>query len=335
MLSSTHFYHRITRKLVVGFGTIFNDMKLYRYNKAGTTEIERITVPLTYASKEKFYQRITQDPELTREIQMTLPRMSFEMNAITYDPLRKISSFNKQFIPNSNNVVKAITSAPYNFDFTLNIYVRNTEDGTQIIEQILPYFSPDYTIAIDLLGYPNYKVDVPIILNSVSQDLSNDTGGMDDVRVITWTLTFTAKAYLYGPISTDGAKLIKTAQANTYDSLYMGQRDREMHLTNGSGTFKIGELVYEGPTISAANATAFVKSWDSRSNNIIVQDVNNIFTPGNQIKGAVTNATYTVDTFAIADYKMVNLTVSVNPLTANANDAFGFIETIEQAPNIV
>jgi hypothetical protein len=104
---------------------------------------------------------------------------------------------------------------------------------------------------------------------------------------------------------------------------------------NGSGTFKVGELVYEGDYVSAANATAFVKSWDSRSNTLIVEDTKNIFTAGNKIKGAVTNATYVIDTFALADYKLTNLTVSINPLTANSNDAFGFIETLEEAPNIV
>jgi hypothetical protein len=334
MLSQGHFYHRITRKLVVGFGTIFNNIKLYRYDKSGVNEIERVTVPLMYSTKEKFYQRITQDPELTREVQMTLPRMAFELNSITYDPLRKVSSFNKQFVPNSNNIVKSITSAPYNFDFTLSIYVRNTEDGTQIIEQILPYFSPDYTITMDLLGYPNYKLDVPIVLNSVSQETSAE-GTPDEVRMITWTLTFSAKAYLFGPISADGTKLIKSAQANTFNSAYLGSHDRQMHLMNGSGTFKVGELVYEGDYVSAANATAFVKSWDSRSNTLIVEDTKNIFTAGNKIKGAVTNATYVIDTFALADYKLTNLTVSINPLTANSNDAFGFIETLEEAPNIV
>ena len=109
--------------------------------------------------------------------------MGFELTAITYDPLRKISSFNKLYAQDSATSTKAIPSAPYNFDFTLSVYVRNTEDGTQIIEQILPYFSPDYTINIDLIDEPSLKVDVPIILNSVSYEMA-DTGSADDTRTI-------------------------------------------------------------------------------------------------------------------------------------------------------
>ena len=140
MLSRTHFYHRITRKLVVAFGTMFNNLQLFRYDKSGNVEIERITVPLSYASKEKFYSRITQDPTLNKEVEITLPRMSFEMTGITYDPLRKVSLINSLYSPSNN--FSAVKQTPYNFSFVLSIYTRNTEDGTQLVEQILPYFAP-------------------------------------------------------------------------------------------------------------------------------------------------------------------------------------------------
>jgi hypothetical protein len=330
MLSGVHFYHRITRKMVVTFGTMFNNIMLKRYNKAGTQEIERINVPLMYAQKEKFYQRITQDPELTKETMMTLPRMSFEMTGINYDPLRKRSSFTNSFGEGTtNSTAKNVRSTPYNFDFTLSIYVRNVEDGTQIIEQILPYFAPDYTVKMDLVGIPTEKIDVPFILNSVSQDI-DDVGSTDPIRIIVWTLTFTAKGYVYGP--TTESKIIRKAIANTYDSTFNTQNERKITFSGGTGTFKIGELVYEGPTLAAANATAFVHSWDPTSNTMIVVDTNGILKTGKYMTGAVSNSSWNIATFAVENRQMVRQIIYPNPLNANADTAFGFTEVLQEFP---
>lgn len=333
MLSSAHFYHRITRKLVVAFGTIFNNMKLYRYNKAGTIEIERINIPLSYSAKEKFIQKITQDPLLTKEVQITLPRMSFEMISITYDPLRKISSFNDQFAANNSTQIKRVTSAPYNFDFNLNIYVRNTEDGTQIIEQILPYFSPDYTVTINLVGISALKVDVPIILQSVSQDVESTGSTEASTRMIVWTLSFTAKAYLYGPIA--DSKVIRTVSANTYyDNAENFIGERIITVGAGNGNYKIGELIYEGRTVSSANATGFVESWDSTSNTLTIIETNGVLATGKYIIGAVTNSSHVIVSTKVNDYQLTNLTITASSNTANVDTAFGFTETLEESPNI-
>ena len=333
MLSKQHFYHRITRKLVVAFGTMFNNIRMVRYNKAGTIEIERITVPLSYASKEKFYTRITQDPNLNKEVEMTLPRMSFDLTSINYDPLRKNSSFVKQFAPDTSTTVKTSYIAPYNFNFTLNIYVRNTEDGTQIVEQILPFFNPDYTVTLNLTEMG--PIDVPIILESVNYDVSNDTGSAEDVRVIMWTLEFTAKAYLYGPINSGKSKIIRKAVANTYiDNSPSGEVSRKLTLSSGVGQYKIGELVFEGKKLEEANATAYVKDWVTLSNTAVINDVNGIFSVGKKLRGAVSGAAYTISTIDVYENQMVYLSVVPNPITANANDDFGFTETIEEYPNI-
>ena len=332
MLSKQHFYHRTTRKLVVAFGSMFNNIRLVRYNKAGTTEIERITVPLSYMSKEKFYQRLVQDPNLTSPVQITLPRMSFELTSITYDPLRKRNLFSQEYAPSSNTTIKSAHVAPYNYNFQVNIYVRNTEDGTQLIEQILPYFTPDYTLTLDLVDVGNY-VDVPIILESVDYGVSGDVGSGDELRTIVWTLSFTVKAYLYGPI-TSNTKIIRKVTANTYDSTYIETGERKITLNTGSGDYKIGELVFEGKTISAANSSGFVKSWDNRANQIIVTDVAGVLLTGKKLTGAVTNTSYTINTFEINDNQLVNLTITPDPSNANANDDFGFTETIEEYPNI-
>ena len=317
--------------MVVLFGTMFNNVKLKRYNKAGTTEIERITVPLTYSAKEKFYARITQDPDLSREIQIVLPRMAFELTAITYDPLRKGSTFVDQFTAKDNGEVSRITRTPYNFEFSLYIFVRNVEDGTQIVEQILPYFAPDYTLSATLVD--GIKTDVPIILQSVSQDITNDTGEADQLRTIVWTLTFTVKGYLYGPTST--SKIIRQVTANTFFYNTEGTT-RQLNLGNpGSNTeFKIGELVYEGRTISDANSSGFVVSWDNTAKVLIISDASGIIQLGKQIRGAVTNASYNITSFQTADYQLSKLVITPDPLSANANDAFGFTEIITVAPDL-
>jgi len=267
MLSSRHFYHRIIRKIVVGFGTMFNDLKLYRYTKDGQTEIERITVPLSYANKEKFYVRITQDPGLDRSMRIQLPRMSFEMTAINYDPLRKITNFNPQFSPGKDgNSITTITSTPYNFSFDLVLYVRNVEDGTQLIEQILPYFAPDHTISMNLTGIQGDKVDVPIVLEGLSYDIAA-TGSPEETRVMTWTLTFTVQGWLYGFIN-DSVKVIRKSVANTFDSEVLQSGAKVLNLTSGFGDYKIGELVYVGRNLSSANASGFVSSWNNVANQI-------------------------------------------------------------------
>lgn len=333
MLSNTHFYHRIIRKLVVGFGTLFNNIQLKRYNKAGTTEIERIIVPLAYATKEKFYNRITQDPNLAKEVQLTLPRMSFELTSIDYDPLRKQSQYNLQFAAgDTGSTVKTVQITPYNFTFTLYIYARNTEDGTQIIEQILPYFKPDYTVKMDLVNISTLKTDVPIILDSINYD-AQAVGPSEELRTLVWTLTFTMKAWMYGPI-TSNAKIIRTATANTFDSSYYGTTDRKLLLDNGSGNFKVGELVYEGTTEISANASGFVKSWNNTANQIILTDVSGALTTNTRIRGAVSNTSYRIASFDINDNQLVNLTVTPDPNSANVDTAFGFLETFERYPNI-
>ncbi len=310
---------------------MFNNLKLKRYNKEGTAEIERITVPLTYSAKEKFYDRITQDPDLSRQIQIVLPRMAFELTAITYDPLRKNSSFVEQFTAKDNDEINRITRTPYNFEFSLYIFVRNVEDGTQLVEQILPYFAPDYTLTATLVD--GLKTDIPIILQSVNQDITNDTGEADQLRTIVWTLTFTVKGYLYGPTST--SKIIRQVTANTFFYNTEGTT-RQLNLGNpGSNTeFKIGELVYEGRTISDANSSGFVVSWDNTAKVLIISDASGIIQLGKQIRGAVTNASYNITSFETADYQLSKLVITPDPLSANANDAFGFTEIITVAPDL-
>jgi len=330
MLSDVHFYHRVIRKNVIAFGNMFNNLKLVRYNQAGTTEIERITVPLAYASKEKFYKRITEDPTYTQQVQTVLPRMAFNMDGLSYDPLRKNSSFIENF-SRTSDTLKRVKFTPYNFDFNLHIFVRNTEDGTQIIEQILPYFAPDYTITMDFLNLDGLELDVPIVFNSISLDDSYE-GEAESTRVLIWNLNFTMKGYLFGYIP--DTKQIKKSTANIYTEIKETLSSRELVLSGGSGDYKLGELVYQGSSVNETTAFGYVYNWEPISNTLFVNSISGEFTVNNDVTGAVTNSKYNLDSFVINPNQMVNITVEPSPNTANAWDDYGFTTTVEQYPNI-
>lgn len=313
--------------MVVSFGTMFNNIRLVRYDQSGTIEIERINVPLAYANKEKFYKRITQDPELTKEVQITLPRLGFNLDSITYDPLRKTSLYNTQFSPNSSGNLKSLQATPYNFDFTLSVYVRNVEDGTQIIEQILPYFNPDYTLSININGLPNNKVDVPIVLNSVNQNAQMDGSG-EDTRLLTWDLTFTVKGYLYGPLL-ENAKIIKKVSANTFMyNTANANHHKKMVVQNGKIDYKIGELVYIGKDLGSSSATGYIDYWSKLTKTLTLVDCTGQFNVGQIVNGAVSGASWAIQSTEDIDYKAASITIQPNPLSANVSDDFGFTENI-------
>lgn len=214
MLGNNHFYNRTIRKIVVAFGTLFNDIQLVRYNKAGTIDYEKIKVPLSFGPKEKYITRLTSDPSLTKSIATSLPRMSFDMDGLSYDSSRKHITLQNNFAANtvSGGYNSQYAPVPYSFDFSLTIYVRNIEDGTQILEQILPFFTPDYTVTVDFIHNMGRKYDMPIILNSVSPSVDYE-GDMMTTRMVMWNLSFTVKAYIFPPVK--DAKLITTANTNT------------------------------------------------------------------------------------------------------------------------
>lgn len=336
MLAQTHYYHRTIRKLVVAFGSLFNDMRLVRYDQTNNldVEIERVTVPLMYASKEKFYMRIANSPDFINPMNLTLPRMAFEMNGISYDPLRKNSNFNEQFAEGLPLGLKKVKYTPYNFDFNLYVFVRNTEDGAQIVEQILPYFTPDYTVTLDFVGINEMKLDVPIVFNSITYDDSHE-GDPESTRSIIWTLNFTAKGYLFGPIA--DIRPIRKAIANVYNSTYESNPLREMELTptvanTNCGTYKYDELVYQGADVSEASVTAYVKQWTGAdSNTIVVYDTNGTFRTNTVLVGAVSGARYNVASLVVDPFQMVSINVAPIPSTANTEDeAFGFSTNITE-----
>lgn len=212
----TNFYHETTRRYVATFGTLFNDINISRADNTGTT-VQTMRVPISYAPVQKLLARLQQDPGLTAPA-MTLPRMSFEMISISYDGERKVNSLIRQSRTQAtaHDFDSVFTPAPYNIEFQLNIMAKYAEDGTKIIEQILPYFKPDFNLKIKLIDDLDMYLDVPVILNSVSLE---DTYESDyqTRRTIIWTLSFTMKAYYFGP--TTARKVIKFSNANVFSDL--------------------------------------------------------------------------------------------------------------------
>lgn len=208
-------HHDTLRKYVILFGTIFNDIWITRDNAAGES-IQTLKVPLSYGPKEKFLARLEGNPSLANKVGVVLPRISFEMTSFQYDSERKLNTLNRLYRQPTNNgtddrIAYQYMPVPYNITFQMSIMVKNAEDGTRIIEQILPYFTPDWTPTVNLVPEIGATFDIPIILNDVNVTDTYE-GSFEERRAIIWDLTFTLKGYLFGPTKKSG--LIKHAQAN-------------------------------------------------------------------------------------------------------------------------
>jgi hypothetical protein len=222
----TYYYHEIIRKTVISFGTLFNQIHIRHKDDSGNS-ISQIRVPLAYAPIQKFLARIQQQSELNKPIQITLPRMSFEMVSIQYDPTRK-ANITQTFKACDNGTIKKVfMPVPYNIGLELNILSKLNDDALQIIEQILPYFQPAFNVTVDLVDSIGEKRDIPITLDNINfQD--DYEGDFSTRRALIYTLRFTAKTYLFGPIadSTDG--LIKKVQVDLYSDTNRNTARREM-----------------------------------------------------------------------------------------------------------
>jgi hypothetical protein len=198
------FYHKTIRKMVVLFGSLFNDINVRRFDANGD-EIKRFKVPVSYAPKEKTLARVESGGIRGRQTAIPLPVMSFEMTGLNFDPERKVSNASKIVAPSSSTSKRNFYSpTPYLFDFSLYVYANNQEDATQILEQILPYFRPHFTVSIqELEDVPELKRDIPIRLDSISSEDSYD-GDFESRRAIVYTLNFTLEGNIYGQVSDTG-----------------------------------------------------------------------------------------------------------------------------------
>ena len=293
----TYFYHQTSRKMVVAFGTLFNTIEVRRTNSAGSV-VDTIKVPLSYGPKEKFLTRISADPNLNPKIALTVPRMGFELTAMTYDGVRKLNTMGRNVATGTTGLKKQFNPVPYNWDFSLYVYVKNAEDGTQILEQILPFFTPEFTVTMNLVSSMSEKRDIPLVLNSVS---SEDTyeGDFASRRSIIWTLSFLMKGFLY-PSITDNAKVITDV---TVDSHLMGAvaADPEYIVMEDSTAYSSNYLILDKHEIDVATR---IRVLDESSNAAVV-----------------------------AGSTISRVNVVPEDTTALTDDTFGFTETFEFFPH--
>lgn len=311
-----YFYEEIFKKTVTAFGTLFNDIYIKHKNDAGEI-VSSIRVPLAYGPTQKFLARLTQVPNLNKPVQVVLPRMSFELIGISYDPSRKATQ-TQQFlscpVPGSNDTQKGYLPIPYNMNFELSIMTKLNEDMLQIVEQILPYFQPDFKLSVILVDSIKEKRDIPIILDNISMT-DNYEGDFTERRVLIYTLKFTAKTYIFGPISptyTFGSiqtillqPIVPTStsivvqdpskiQPNTYIKI----NNEQLLVTNKVDNTLNVDRGQNGTTAAAANTGTTV----SVRRNEIIERVTLNYISGDTKNKANNDITYTVTPRAIKNY---------------------------------
>jgi hypothetical protein len=330
MLGNAQFYHRTIRKMVVTFGTLFNDIEIVRYTQAGAPK-EKLKIPLSYGAKERYLTRITSNPNLIKTINTLVPRMSFNLENLEYDVSRKQISTLRNFSSDTDSTVKTqFVPVPYNYEFSLSIYVRNTEDGTQILEQILPFFTPDFSVVVDFIPSMNQKYTVPIILNSVSSTVDYEGSDEDGTtRLIVWDLNFTAKSFIWPPVKT--GDVITRANTQLFiDLTNKAEQKAYVDFANGHGVFTQGETVRD-----AANNFVGTVDYFSNTNTgiIIVTGANKTLETSYVLTGDYSNSRYVIESLEQNSVKAVKVITEPDPLTAGPEEDFGFTETIITYPN--
>ena len=263
-----YFYHEILRRTVVSFGSLFNEISIKHTDNSGNVK-SVIKVPLAYGPTQKFLARLEQSPDLNKPVQITLPRMSFEFTGLTYDPTRK-STTTQTFIAKSavdgTETKKVYLPVPYNMQFELSIMSKLNDDALQIIEQILPFFQPAYSMTIELVDIINEKRDIPVVLENITMQ-DDYEGNFTTRRVLIYTLRFTAKTYLFGPVSSATKDVIKKATIG--------------YITGGTTDSPTREIVYSAEPRAIKNYTGIIvtnlsKDITTEDTLIIVNSVGSI-----------------------------------------------------------
>jgi len=320
----TYSYNEIFRKTVVAFGTLFNNIELRRSN-------ETMKVPLAYGPKQKFLARLDQTPDPTnKRLQITLPRISFEINGISYDSTRKVSPTQKVKVPkDADGNYNIFMPVPYTLNFELAIISKTQEDGLQILEQILPNFQPHYNLSVKLLPSFNEIKDVPVVLQQIQYEDSYE-GNFAQRRAIIYTLQFSVKTYLYGP--TREAKIIKTAQVDYYADTNVNTAPRvqryrvvptaTQNLTGTALTTLSAAMDDSTNVVVVADATGLSigDEFQIDSETFRVENIND-----NEV--SVLRGRYTTDLVAHAANAEVHLIDTADAALLDSDDDFGFGET--------
>lgn len=331
MLGNQPFYHSLTRKAVILFGRLFEDIHIVRKNDQTGAEVTRFQVPIVYAPKEKMVTRLLSDPDLQRQLGALLPRMSFEITSVSYDSTRQQNALLRAARSNTqSHVTSTYMGAPYDIGFTLYVYARNIDDGTQIVEQILPFFTPDFTVTANMLPQLQMLKDVPVILNNVSNNIEYE-GDYDSVRYVYWTLSFTMKTYYYGPITYP--KIIKTVYANTYnDPALVSGYITKLNLANTSGTFKSSDIVYQGRTYNTADASGIVLNFNNQTNKLTLGATRGNFSVNKSIHAVSSNGTGEIVSFDKNPIRLSSIKITPDPSTALPDDDYGYMIDVTEWP---
>ena len=321
---------------MIAFGTLFNDISIKHTNSSDAV-VSTIKVPLAYGPTQKFLARLEQSPDLNKSTQITLPRMSFEFTGITYDPSRKVTTTQQFTVKDSNSETvtkKSYMPVPYNMQFELSIMAKLNDDALQIVEQILPYFQPSYNLSITLVDEGiNEKRDIPIVLENVTMQ-DDYEGNFTTRRVLLYTLRFSAKTYLFGPISTVTSDVIKATKISYLTGVDTSNTTRELSYTvtpraiqNYTGTI----LTNLAKDISASDTIIHVNDSSSISNKTYLDiDGEEMYVTG--INGNAITVERGKDGTTISTHITG---AAVKPITAADNalipegDDFGFSGSIE------
>ncbi len=298
MLGQT-FYHQTIRKYVALFGTLFNDINIEKKDSGGNV-LSRQKVPIAYGPKQKFLTRINQDASLDRQVAIQLPRMGFEMTGIAYDPVRKLNTVgsltHKETINGNRNVKKMFNPSPYIFDFSLYAFVENAEDGTQILEQILPFFTPEFNVTVNIITDMGISIDIPIVIQSATSEDSYE-GEFSARRTIVWTISFMMKGFIYPDIKS-GQSIIKTIEVAFKEVSGVGvDASDEMYqlLLETSNPFSQDQFLLEtGSLLLTENSTTELGQDNIISKITIVPEggANTYITPGDDFDANTTITVY-------------------------------------------
>lgn len=322
----TTFYHGSIRKYVALFGTLFNDIYINRPDSTHN-QINTIKVPISYGPKDKVLARLTADPELNRQPAITLPRISFEITRVMYANDRKLNTIGKRQAPGSNTsaVSTQFNPVPYDISISLSIIAKNIDDGTRIVEQILPFFTPDWTATVELIPEMSIYMDTPIVLNDVQLTDSYE-GDFETRRALTWDLSFTIKGYLFGPIRK--TNIIKFANSNIYPTM----RDQPAtHVVVQSGNVSITGVGTQFTKYFRANDVIVVTDGTKNNyNELVVSAVSN-----NTLLVVTTAPTFTNNNASYYNTLEEYVNINVQPKLGNtdvtlisADDDYGYTVTI-------
>ena len=296
MLGVTY-YHETIRKYVAAFGTLFNDIKIQRKNSAGAV-IEQISVPLAYGPKEKWLLRLRRGAQTGQQVAIQLPRLGFDIQAIAYDPTRKLNTIGKRYAANTSTtnstLLKQFNPVPWNFDFNLYVMVKNSEDAAQILEQILPFFTPEFTFTLNLVPDMGLKPDITVFLTAADVDDNYETD-FTEIRRIIWTLSFTLKGFIYPDIKS--GTVIKTVEINFRVP------------TTAAATEPAEYIILEDSTLTTTNYILFNADAGSPSSNGVMKVVSESSPEGSGAAGIKSR-----------------ITVAPSNLSISANNDFGFSE---------